>query len=93
MTSSLEQVLADWRERASALTVTGHKHDADLVEKVLDDVVSTLPEYLSWLTEGEAMMYEGRRTPDALRQSGSPNWRPAGSPGGTAGAGSTAALH
>lgn len=63
----LEQKLADWRERATALKMTNHGHDAALIEKVLDDVVSALPEYLAWLTEGEAMMYEGRRTPDALR--------------------------
>lgn len=64
---TLERVLADWRERANTLRMTNHGHDAALIEKVLDHLVSTLPEYLVWLSEGEAMMYEGRRTPDALR--------------------------
>ena len=44
-----------------------HAHDAQLVDRVLDNIVESMGEYLAWLAEPEAILYEGRTTPDGLR--------------------------
>ena len=66
---TLEQALAEWRERANALRATGHGHDAELIDHVLDDVrrAEPVPELLTWLSEADALVYEGRITADGLR--------------------------
>jgi hypothetical protein len=64
---SLEQLLADWRERIAALRHTGHVQEAKLAESICDEVSGCMTEYLTWLSESEAMLYEGRLTADGLR--------------------------
>lgn len=64
---SLEQLLADWRERATHLKASAHGREARLIDQLLEGVREALPEYLAWLSEADAMLYEGRRTPEALR--------------------------
>jgi hypothetical protein len=60
-------VVADWRERASVLRTTGYANDARLIERMCGDVTTAAEEYFAWLSESEAMLYEGRRTRDPLR--------------------------
>ena len=60
MTPPLEQVIADWRENAQVLRRTGHQHDGDLIDQLLDEVVSASEEFVTWLTEDDAMLRSGR---------------------------------
>ena len=60
MTPPLEQVIADWRENAQVLRRTGHQHDGDLIDQLLDEVVSASEEFVTWLTEDAAMLRSGR---------------------------------
>jgi hypothetical protein len=66
---TLERVLGEWRARANALRATGHAHDGELIDQVCDDLAKAdpMPELLAWLSEPDAMLYEGRTTPDGLR--------------------------
>lgn len=66
---TIEEQIGEWRERANTLRITGHAHDGHLVDQVLDALVATPPldELLAWVNERDAMLYEGRRTPDTLR--------------------------
>jgi hypothetical protein len=56
---SLEQVLADWRERASTLRLTGHARDAKMVDRICDEVARATEDYLTWLSEGDAGLRSG----------------------------------
>ncbi len=62
MIRSLEQVLADWREDAQALRRNGHAHDAQLIERLCDDVRDSAYSYLNWLSEPEARLRSGHST-------------------------------
>ena len=62
----LEEVLARWRQQVSTL-VAGCPKRARQIERICDEVTAAAGEYLVWLSEDEAMLYEGRRTPDGLR--------------------------
>jgi len=64
---TLEQVLAEWREQANAARLQGRPRDGRLIDKVVDTVSGSMVEYLTWLSESDAMLYEGRATPDGLR--------------------------
>jgi hypothetical protein len=55
----LEQVLADWREDANALRRNSHAHDAQLIERLCDEVQASAHDFLNWLTEGEAKLRSG----------------------------------
>ena len=55
-----EDVLADLRERITMLRVEGHPVQASSVERAIDQLVATLPEYLEWLSEADATGYTGR---------------------------------
>jgi hypothetical protein len=56
----IEQVLADAAERANTLRLEGHPVQALAIERVLDQVRAAAAEYLTWLSEPEAMAYTGR---------------------------------
>ena len=57
---TIEQVLADLRERVTMLRVEGHPVQAASVERAVEQLAAVLPEYLVVLSEGEAMTYTGR---------------------------------
>lgn len=56
----IEQVLADFSEEVAVLKRAGHPIIADNIGRVLSAVAEALPEYLTWYTEGEAMLRSGR---------------------------------
>lgn len=56
----LEQVLADWRERASALRACHRQLDAELIDDVCRDVAQAAEDYIRWLTEEDAALRSGR---------------------------------
>lgn len=66
---SLEQVLADAAERVTHLKIEGHPVQAASLERLVEEVRNAegMSEYLTWLDEGAAMLYEGRRTHESLR--------------------------
>jgi hypothetical protein len=53
---TLEQVLADARERAQMLRIEGHPAQAASIERVCDDVAAAAEDYLNWLSESEARL-------------------------------------
>jgi hypothetical protein len=63
---TFEEVVADLRERVSLLRLEGHPVQAASVERAVDQLVATLPEYVSWLSESDATGYTGR-TAEYLR--------------------------
>lgn len=63
---TLEQTLADLRERVTMLRVEGHPVQAASVERAIEQLVACLPEYLVLLSEGDAVTYTGR-SPAYLR--------------------------
>jgi hypothetical protein len=56
----LEVRLADWRETAARLRHAGHAHDAELIEKVVDEVRDSSIEYLTFVNESDAMRRTGK---------------------------------
>jgi hypothetical protein len=60
---SLEQVLADRRGDAAVLRANGHPHDAELIEKLCAEVAEAAHEFVTRLSEGEAMLRSGRARP------------------------------
>ena len=60
MTETLEQVIADERADAAVLARNGHRHDAELLERVLARVEKAARYYLLWLHENEAESWSGR---------------------------------
>jgi hypothetical protein len=63
---SLDELLANWRGEAAVLRARGHVADAKLLEQCADEVADTSSEYLTWLSEREAILYSGRSV-DYLR--------------------------
>lgn len=59
MTDALEQVLADAREQANALRITGNAGQATYVDQLCDRVAAAAEPYLRWLSESEARLYSG----------------------------------
>lgn len=57
---TLEQVLADHRGDAAVLRRNSHVHDAELLERFCDEVAEAAHEYLTRLSEAEAMLRSGR---------------------------------
>lgn len=57
---TLEDTLADLRERVTMLRVEGHPVQAASVERAIEQLVACLPEYLVLLSEAEAVTYSGR---------------------------------
>lgn len=56
---ALEQVLADHRGDAAVLRRKGHARDADLIERICDDVGRAAEEYLRWISEEDAQLRSG----------------------------------
>lgn len=56
----LEEVLANWRERASALRLCGHRAEAETIEGICDEVGAAGEDWLRWLSEDEARLRSGR---------------------------------
>ena len=54
---ALEQVLADWRERASDARRLGNEAQATAIDAVLDDVTPAAEPFTRWLAEDRAMLY------------------------------------
>lgn len=55
-----EEVIANLHERVTMLRAEGHPIQAQSMARAIEELVATLPEYLTWLTEGEAVLYTGR---------------------------------
>jgi vacuolar-type H+-ATPase subunit H len=56
----LEQVIADAREEASILRRHGSEHVAKALEDFADNVSRAAEDYLTWLSEAEAMGRSGK---------------------------------
>jgi hypothetical protein len=54
---ALEQVLADWASKAAVLRSTHHGHDAELIDQVCRDVRDAAEDFLTWLSEPEAVLH------------------------------------
>jgi hypothetical protein len=62
MRTPLEQVLSDLLGEASVADRLGHPHDAKLLRRVVGLVKeSSAEEYLTWLSEKEAVLRSGKR--------------------------------
>ena len=59
MMESLEQALADTRGDAAILRKRGHAHDAELLESLCDRFARAAEDYLTRLTEEQAMLQSG----------------------------------
>lgn len=57
--ADLSQVLADAREEAAVLRANAAGFSVARVEQLLDDVQSAAEEWLTWLSEGDAVMRSG----------------------------------
>ena len=62
----IEDVLANVAERITMLRVEGHPVQAASLDRAVAEMRAELPEYLTWLSEAEAMTYTGRKA-DYLR--------------------------
>lgn len=62
MTRSIEQVLADWRERASHARMLRHEHDAQMIEDITRDVAEAAEPFMTWIGEADAALYTGHAT-------------------------------
>lgn len=60
---TLDQVLADWAERAQIARKLGHRAQADTIEKCLADVRQAAEDTLTWLSEEDAMLQSGKSRP------------------------------
>lgn len=58
--TDLGQVLADLRGEAAVLRRQGHNRQAATIEDVCDKVQDAAPDYLTWLSEDDAMLRSGR---------------------------------
>ena len=67
MTSSLEETLANWCERASHARHLRHPRVADIIDELVADVRKAAGPYMIWHSESEAMLFSGL-TLDALRR-------------------------
>jgi len=61
MTESLEQVLADETEDIAVLRRLGHGDEADIRSRVVERVRAASEDFISWLTEREAMLWSGKK--------------------------------
>jgi hypothetical protein len=55
----LETVLADARQRAQLLRAEGHPVQAASIDRVCEDVSTTMKPYLTWQSETEAQLRSG----------------------------------
>lgn len=73
---TLEQALADWAGKAAALRATHHLHDAELIEQVCASVRESAEDYLTWLSEPEAVLHSNHTV--AWLRSRFPTWEAQG---------------
>jgi hypothetical protein len=59
----LTQVLTDARGEAAVLRSHGHVLQAESIEKLVEAVAKSMEDYLTLLTETEAMLFTGRKQP------------------------------
>lgn len=59
----LGQLLADWRGEAAVLRRRGDARAAELLEQCATEVDTVAADYLTWLSETEAMLRSGRARP------------------------------
>lgn len=57
---SLEQVIADWRERASACRRVKDERVADLIDEICQEIANATEDYTKWLSESDAMIRCGK---------------------------------
>lgn len=55
----LEQVIADAREEAAMLKRTGNVGQAEHLERLLDEVYAAAEDYVTWLSEADALLKSG----------------------------------
>lgn len=55
-----DQVMANWREQAAILRHHGHRAQAESIERFADELVASMRDYLTWLSEAEAQLRSGR---------------------------------
>lgn len=76
MLESLEDVLADERGQAAVLRHNGHGAEAEKIERVCERVARAMAEYLTWLSEDDAMLRSGK--PAAFFRRQFPEWEAVG---------------
>lgn len=76
MTPSLEQVLADARGELPILRKHGQDAVANAIERLCDAVAASAEDYLTWLSESDAMLRTGRSV--RWLRSHFPEWERAG---------------
>lgn len=59
MARSLEDVIADAREDVEVLRRSGNAGQAEYVEKLLDAVYAASEDYVTWLSESDALLKSG----------------------------------
>ena len=66
MSQTLEQVIADARQEATILKRGGHVGQATYLDALLDSIRESAEDYLTWLSEADAMLKSGlaERTTD-----------------------------
>jgi hypothetical protein len=57
---TIEDVLANAAERTTMLRSEGHPVEAASIERVTEEVRTALGEYLTWLSESDAVLYTNR---------------------------------
>lgn len=72
MAKALETLIADYREDAAALHRMMNTHDALLIERFCDEVSAAAEDYITFLSDTEAVLWSGY-TKDWLRQQ-FPRW-------------------
>lgn len=55
----LEVVIADAREDAAVLRRAGNAGQADYLEKLLDELYAAAEDYVTWLSESDALLKSG----------------------------------
>ena len=79
MSESLERTLANWRERASALRACRRPQEAELIDDICAAVTTAAEDYLTRLTEEQAMLQSGHSR--SWLRSRFPEWEQAGHAG------------
>lgn len=60
MAESLEQVLADERGDAAVLRRRGHAKEAELIERICDRVADAAVDFITFISESDAMLRSGK---------------------------------
>ncbi|HEX5437130.1 MAG TPA: hypothetical protein VFW98_08220 [Gemmatimonadaceae bacterium] len=74
--TTAETVLADWRAKAQVARALGHEHDAAIIEQLCTEFARATENYLTWLSEEDAMLYSGHARPFLRRHF--PRWEAEG---------------